>query len=488
MRRPVSAIDLTGVLVQMMLLFAFAFLGGEVARRLKQPSVVGQLLAGVVLGPAVFAIVDINTEFFQVLAELGVILLLFDVGLETRLEDLRKVGGRATLVAVLGVILPFVVGGGLAYLFYGDTIEAMFIGTALVATSIGITAAVLDELGVLHSQEAKIVIAAAVIDDILALTVLSGVQAFANLGRVSLDSVTTVIFSLVVLVVLLVMTYVIIMRAVGQGYHKEEQEERAGAPIHRQVVHDMRRAAFGFRKDMVSGLMSRKPYLMLALTICLVLAAVSSWLGLSAIIGAFLAGMLFSETRQRRQLRRDFEPINAFLVPFFFIIIGASVSSLPGFIGGPDPREWVFDSAGFAIWGIFLLFLVVAVSTKLIGGMLGMTGRGFKRAFRVGTSMVPRGEVGIIVALIAITAGLREDIVTLIVFIAIGTTIVAPPMISWAFRDYRDKDGDGQEDPPEQSGSLPPIEGVTDDSDRPAPTETSNPGEIQAPGDFQRPS
>src|SRR3990170_2800257 len=153
--------------------FLAAKLGGEVMERLRLPAVTGELMAGIVLGPTLFNLITQEDTFFDLLAQLGATFLLFSVGMETKLSELRRVGLVATSVAVLGVVFPFVMGYYVSVLLFASSVEAMFIGAALVATSVGITARVLEDLGMIHSLEAKIILGAAVVDDILGMIVLT---------------------------------------------------------------------------------------------------------------------------------------------------------------------------------------------------------------------------------------------------------------------------------------------------------------------------
>lgn len=229
----------------------------------------------------------------DVLAEIGVILLLFSVGLETRLDDLKKVGTSAVLVGVLGVVIPFALGSLWAHGSGFDWIRSMFVAAAFVATSAGITARVLQELGVLQRREARIILGAAVIDDILAMLLLGVVSSLQGGGAVDVGSLVGTLLGAIGFVAVIGWGRARVMRR-GSGW-----------------------------LDKPSNPMSP---LAIVLALCLGLAFLSMKFHLAAIIGAFLAGMIASETSQRHQLEEQTAPLLAFLTPFFFVVTGAKVN------------------------------------------------------------------------------------------------------------------------------------------------------------------
>ncbi|HEX7392556.1 MAG TPA: cation:proton antiporter, partial [Thermoplasmata archaeon] len=171
--------DAEETLLLIFVAFLAAKIGGELMERVKLPSVIGELIAGVILGPTLLNLITEEHTFFDVLAQLGATFLLFSVGMETKLSELKRVGMVATSVAALGVVVPFVMGYYVSILLFDNSVEAMFVATALVATSVGITARVLEDLGMIHSKEAKIILGAAIIDDILGMIVLTLVSGVA---------------------------------------------------------------------------------------------------------------------------------------------------------------------------------------------------------------------------------------------------------------------------------------------------------------------
>ncbi len=382
-----------GHLVEVFFLLLAAQLVGWLFARLKQPVVIGEVLAGVLVGPALLGLVH-DGEILEFLAELGAIFLLFMVGLETRLRDILAVGKEAFLVAVLGVAFPFV--GGY---FFGLSIgfaqlPALFLGTALVATSVGITARVLLELGVLSRNYSRIILGAAVIDDVLGLIVLAVVNGVAQSGTFEL-AVALRITLLSVLFVGGAMLLVPWLRRVSLPRFT------LGNP-------------FGF-----------------ALLVGVGLAALAATIGLAPIVGAFLAGMLLAEVREELSIEEHIRAVGQFLTPIFFAMVGVRLE-LAALLSA---KVWLVGS------GVLLIALV----GKLLGGFLGALSQGFRRAVVVGVGMAPRGEVGLIVAALGLAAGaVNEEEYALVLFMVVGTTLLAPlflrPAIAWAERQQVSED------------------------------------------------
>ncbi len=369
---------LTGLLVA----FVAALVGGEIAQRLKMPAVVGQIAAGVAVGPSALGWLTLS-EPLELLSELGAILLLFAVGLETKLVDLRRVGKTALRVGVLGVVAPFALGAGWAYLSGFPTAKAMFVAAAFVATSAGITAKVLQELGALGRKEARIILGAAVIDDVLAMLLLAVVSALQTKAGVDVLNLLEILGGAVgfVAVVALLGTYV------------------------------MRKSS-----GLLDAPLDNESPLPVSFAICLSLAVASAYVGLAAIIGAFLAGMVLAETPHRKDLEHDFARVSAILVPFFFVVTGANVD-VKLLANGP-----VLLSV--------LVVTVLAVVGKVVGCGLGARSLGRWGALTVGVGMVPRGEVGVIVAGLGQQAGVFPPrTYAIIVGMSLLTSIVAPPAL-----------------------------------------------------------
>jgi len=370
------------VLTDLFVVLFAAKLGDELFRRLRQPTIVGEILAGVLVGPAVLGLVQPG-EVLEVFAELGVVFLLFWVGLETRLSDLREVGATAVSVGLLGVAIPFAGGISLGAALGESTATSLFIGAALVATSVGITSAVLIELGVLERRASRTILGAAIVDDILALllvAVAAGVAAEGGVDIVSIAVTAAVAMAFVAFVAL--------------GGTRLLQARPA-------LLHAPR--------------FSESP-LLPAVVICLGLAAFAAQIGLAAIIGAFLAGMIIAETREQHPIEEEVAPLYAFFPPFFFAFIGLELSL--GALG--DGRALLLLAGVTAL----------AVVTKFAGAYLGARRMGRREATFVGVGMVPRGEVGIIVAGIGNATGtIDAELFAIIVAMSVLTTLIVPPVL-----------------------------------------------------------
>ncbi|TCV97574.1 transporter (CPA2 family) [Luteibacter rhizovicinus] len=388
--------DASDILLTLFIIFVAAQIGGEIAQRLRLPAVVGEIAAGCAIGPSALGWLHIDQIAsgtpIDVLAEIGVILLLFSVGLETRLDDLKKVGRSAFMVGVLGVVIPFLMGSLWAHGSGFDWVKSMFVAAAFVATSAGITARVLQELGVLQRQEARIILGAAVIDDILAMLLLGVVSSLQDGGALDVKSLAFTLLGAVGFIAV-----------IGWG----------GTKV-------MRRGSGWLDKP--SNPMSP---LAIVLALCLGLAFLSTRFGLAAIIGAFLAGMIASESRQRDDLEHQTAPLLAFLTPFFFVVTGAKVN-----------LEELADGKALLM---LLVVTVIAIVSKLAGGFLGALSLGRRGAAIVGFGMVPRGEVGVVIASLGLAAGVfNEQIYAIIVAMSLLTAMVTPPILSLLLR--KDKD------------------------------------------------
>ena len=376
------------ILLTLFIIFVAAQIGAEIAQRLKLPGVVGEIAAGCVVGPSLLGWVSLEQIAsgtpLDVMAEIGVVLLLFSVGLETRLDDLKKVGKSAVLVGVLGVVLPFIAGSLWAHGSGFDWIKSMFVAAAFVATSAGITARVLQELGVISRTESRVILGAAVIDDILAMLLLGVVSSLQGGGEVDLQSLLVTLAEAIGFVAVI-------------GW--------AGA-------HVMRR-----QSAWLDAPASPHSALTVVLAIMLGLAWLSTRFGLAAIIGAFLAGMVASETRQREELEHKTQPLLSFFTPFFFVITGAKINL-------HELASW--DAA----W-MLLVVTVIAIVSKLLGGFLGALSLGKRGAAIVGFGMVPRGEVGVVIASLGLAAGVfNERVYAIIVAMSLLTAMVTPPVLA----------------------------------------------------------
>lgn len=374
----------TQALIDIALMFAAAKAGGYLLSRLRQPEVTGELLAGILIGPYCLGWLH-PVPFHDVLAELGIVFLLFSVGLETRFHSLLNVGKTAFVVASCGVTALFLMGTGLLRGLGHPTLEAVFVGTAIAATSAGVTARVLKDLGRLSTHEGRVILGAAVMDDVLGLILVAVVAAFgrghASVLEIGLIGLETVAFVVVVSVV--------------------------GSHVARMGARHTRREGDG-------------PFV-LAVIFCLALAALAGKIGLAAIIGAFLAGMVVAETTDHWDIERRMHSITTLLAPFFFVVMGSRV----------NPRH--FMQAGAAT--LLIALAVVAILGKLV--ICGAAARrlGRAKALFVGAGMIPRGEVSVIV--VGIGAGLgvvAPETYSAVVGVTLLTTLVTPPLLGWLAR------------------------------------------------------
>ncbi|MGH8125162.1 MAG: cation:proton antiporter [Rhodanobacteraceae bacterium] len=373
----------TAILLEVFVIFAAAQVGGWFARQIRLPDVVGQIVAGCVVGPSLLGWIT-PSEPLEVLSEIGVVLLLFEVGLETRLDDVKRVGGSAFAVGVIGVIVPFVCGAFWAHSITPNWPRSLFVAAAFVATSVGITAAVLKEMGVLRRTESRVILGAAVIDDILAMLLLGVVVAIQAGGSLRVGRLLAVAGEAV--------GFVLVVGWFGTLM--------------------MRRGS----KWLGRGRNPMSP-LLVVLVLCLGLAWVATRFGLAAIIGAFLAGMIASETRQRVELQAQMQPLLALLTPFFFVLTGAKV-------------ELARLASSEVLWWL-LIATLLALATKLVGGWLGALRLGPRSALIVGVGMIPRGEVGIVVAALGLSAGVfGEQLYAVIIAMSLLTSIIAPPILA----------------------------------------------------------
>jgi Kef-type K+ transport system membrane component KefB len=380
----------TSVLLTLFIMLVAAKLLAELFERLRQPAVVGEILAGVIIGPSLLGWAA-PSEITELLAEIGVIFLLFTVGLETKPAAIFKVGKQAALVAVLGVVTPLLGGWLLMTAWGGTSIEALFVGTAMVATSVGITARVLSGMGLLDAPTARIILGAAVIDDILGLLVLAIVSSMAA-GTVD---------------------YVEILTTAGLAIGFTAFVALVGAPVVTRVAPKVERMRSG------------QGIFIFGMVLCLGLSVAASYIGVAAIIGAFLAGMTLAESAEdNSRMHRQIGGVTEFLVPFFLVNIGMQL------------RLDVFGSSSVIMLSV--LVTLVAIATKLLGCGLGAINLGIRRAGQVGMGMVPRGEVGIIVAQIGLgLAVIGAELFGVVLFMAVFTTVIAPPFLKWLYANER---------------------------------------------------
>jgi Kef-type K+ transport system membrane component KefB len=323
----------------------------------------------------------------KALSDLGVLFLLFGVGMEVKASELLKVGGKATLVATIGVIFPFFAGWGILFAWGAPQLEAIFVGASMVATSVGITASVLSARGVLHEVASKVILAAAVIDDVLGLIVLAVVSSVAR-GRVNLWEIA--------LVTLLATAFTVVMAIWGTTAVKRV------LPI------------FGSRAR------ADEAEFHIALVFLFAMALLAQYTGVAAIVGAFLAGLALSDSSDAR-MRTLTRGVSELLVPFFLAGIGLHLNF------------GVFRSRSTI--ALALVILAAAVVTKLVGCGLGAISLGWQNMLKIGLGMVPRGEVGMVVAQLGLgMAVISTEVYSVVVFMAVATTLLTPLLLKIAFR------------------------------------------------------
>jgi Kef-type K+ transport system membrane component KefB len=383
---PETGHDIQHLLLQILVIFAAAKLGAELFERLRQPAVVGEILAGVIIGPQVLGWIRPDEATFA-LAELGVLFLLFTVGLETNPSELARVGKEAVGVAIGGVVLPFLLGYGLMLVLGVGQVVALFVGCALVATSVGITARVLAREGWLHLRASRIILGAAILDDILGLLILAVVSGFAqggiDLRQIALTTVSAIGFTAVMLL-----------------YGRRLVKRTLPVLEYLRIEHGL---------------------FIGSILLCLGLAVVSGTMGVAAIIGAFLAGAALSEVSEEAEhLPNRVAGLTEFFVPFFLAGIGMQL----------DLSSLTKPS----ILALCVGLTALAVLGKLVGCGLPLWRKDRRQALQAGIGMVPRGEVGIVVAQIGVTVGaLTRDMFAVVLFMAVVTTMLAPPFLKRAF-------------------------------------------------------
>jgi Kef-type K+ transport system membrane component KefB len=400
------------ILIGLAAMLIVAKLGGELFERIGQPAVLGELIGGIIIGNLVLfgftAAEPLKTdEIVSALAQIGVILLLFEVGLESNLGEMLEVGWSSLFVAVAGVVAPFFLGWGVSAYFLPNEsrLVHVFIGSVLCATSVGITARVLKDLGKLTLRESRIILGAAVIDDVIGLLILAVVM-----GAVS-ATMAGGSLSLVHLVWLAAKTAAFFVSAFAIGHY---------------AVPHIFRGAGKFR--------SRGVLLVLSISFCFWLSWLATKVDLATIVGAFAAGLVLEEAhfklfkeRGEHDLRELLEPVTTFLVPIFFVQMGMKV----------DLRVFVRPQLlGFAV----ALTLAAIVGKQICS--LAVAERGLNR-LAIGLGMIPRGEVGLIIAGIGATlvlpnaAGIAEPVIGpatfgAVVIMVIVTTLVTPPLLKWS--------------------------------------------------------
>ncbi|MGK7930398.1 MAG: cation:proton antiporter [Microcystaceae cyanobacterium] len=422
-----SSLVLVSVLLSLVVVYLASKLGGEICFRLNLPPVLGELVGGVVVGVSVAQLLlfpesgataeqsmimqfleltaglspnvaegvfEAQSEVISVLSELGVIILLFEIGLESDLKELIRVGPQAAVVAVVGVVVPFALGTvGLVYLFNLPLIPSIFAGAALTATSIGITAKVLAEIGKLSGQEGQIIIGAAVLDDILGIIVLAVVASLVKTGEVQVTNILILIISAGTFLI----GTILIGRLLGPYFVK-----------------------------LVNGMKTRGQLLLVSLSIAFILAYIAQIIQLEAILGSFAAGLVLAETEKRKELEEQIVPVADIFVPIFFVCVGAKTDLSVLNPAIPSNREGLVIAA---------FLIVVAIFGKVVTGFT-LVNRPEINKLAIGVGMIPRGEVGLVFAGVGAASGaLTDSTEAAIIMMVILTTFVAPPWLRVVFKE-----------------------------------------------------
>jgi len=370
-------------LLALIAIFVAAKVCGELAERVGQPAVLGELIGGVIVGVSGLHLVNPNDPTIHLLAQLGVILLLFLIGLETDLNKLMSVGGSATTVAVVGVALPFLGGAALGHLLGFRLMVSVFLGASLTATSVGITARVLSDLGHLKDDESQVILGAAVVDDIIGLVILTLLSTLAEGGELSaigIGKTIVVAFGFVILAIFI------------------------GSKLAPYLIRAIERL------DIARGIFFA------SMVFAFALAYLAQRVGSAMIIGSFAAGLVLARTDKGKQIEREVHDVAAFFVPIFFIVVGAAVD-----LRAVAGENWRY------LW-IGLALTAIGIVGKVLAGYAALR-KGLRRTV-IGVGMIPRGEVGLIFAQIGLTTKLlNAGLYSAVALMVMITTLVTPPVL-----------------------------------------------------------
>ena len=376
---PEASSSLPQLLLTLAIILIVAKTLGEIAEMIGQPAVLGEMIGGVLLGTSLLGIVNPADPVIHVLAELGVIILLFGIGLETDLRKLLSVGAAAFSVALVGVALPFAFGYALGRGFGLTSIEAVIIGAAMTATSVGITARVLADLGRLQAPESQVILGAAVIDDVIGLIILALVTQMAAGTALSATGISMSVAAAFGFIAVAVVVGNLVL-----------------PPLLRRVA--------------------KKPEIpvIVALAAAFLFASLADRFGSATIIGAFSAGLVLARTPQARDIEHGVSRIALLFVPIFFVSVGAAVD-VQSFA---EPRVLMIGGA----------LIAAGALGKFVAGYCAI---GFKgRRSVIGVGMIPRGEVGLIFAQTGLASGaLSQSLFNALALMVVGTTFMAPPLL-----------------------------------------------------------
>lgn len=377
------------LLLKISCLLIIAKLAGGISRRLDEPAVLGELIAGVIIGPSILGIFKIE-ESLKAIAQIGVIMLMFIVGMETDLKELRKIGKVASLSAVGGVVLPLFLGLEVSYYFGYNLSESMFIGVVLTATSVSITAQTLLELGKLRTKEGMTILGAALIDDIIGIIILSLVIGF-SAGNTSSFNIWIIFLKITI--------FLAVSIFVGMKFIPWLLSKLTKIPVSEVLLATI-------------------------IALCLFYSWAAESLGnMATITGAYIAGLIVGRSIFREEVETKFHVITySFFAPIFFVSIG-------------------IETQLQSIVGKLVLFTILIVIVAIIGKVIGcgvparMAGFSTKESLRLGVGMMSRGEVALIVSSIALTSGiLNKDVFSVMIIMILVTTLATPVLLRFLFR------------------------------------------------------
>ncbi|MHC6179988.1 cation:proton antiporter [Clostridium sp. JNZ X4-2] len=384
------------ILLNIVLILIFTKIGGMISRRLKMPEVLGALIAGVVLGPVVLNIVQYDDNI-KLLADIGVIMLMFLAGLETNVEEFKKAGFSSFIIGVAGIVLPLVLGTLSAYLFFDNFLENVFVGVILTATSVSITVETLKELGKLNTKTGINILGAAVIDDILGLMLISVVLAVAqtsgsSTGEAEILSLVFVFIKIILFCVFAIMGVVYLPQFINK-----------------------------FKNHIKPG----RELLTFSIASALLVAYIAEVLGIAAITGAYICGLIFSSFAHKEYVERNIKAISSgFLSLIFFASVGIEAN---------------LKGINLEVLFITIVMFITAVTGKLIGcgGAARLLKMSRHESIQIGTGMISRGEVAIITANIGLQEGIiSEKIFLPTLIVVILTTIITPVLLKLAFSHH----------------------------------------------------
>ncbi|MBK5259455.1 MAG: cation:proton antiporter [Thermoanaerobaculia bacterium] len=375
-----------GFLLALVAIFVAAKLFGEIAERLGQPAVLGEIIGGIVVGVSGLGLVDARDHTIHLLSELGVILLLFVIGLSTDLKKLMSVGDSATAVAVVGVALPFAGGAALGHLLGFPTMVAVLLGASLTATSVGITARVLSDLGHLQDDESQVVLGAAVVDDVIGLVLLTIISTLAAGGALNTPAILRIVG--------VAFGFVIVAIVLGSYL----------APRLLRLVE---------RIDLARGLFFA------SMVFAFLLAYIAQRVGSAVIIGSFAAGLVLARTNKAKEIEKEIHDIAQFFIPIFFVVIGAALDLRTLNPFDPGARRFLLIGLGLTAVGIV---------GKVAAGFI--VTRKDLRKIVIGVGMMPRGEVGLIFAQVGLSTKLLSDgLYSAVALMVMLTTLLTPPLL-----------------------------------------------------------